>query len=124
MKKYGVYIMGILYVLAGANHFIHEPFYTKMLSGMLPWPVQLVYISGVAEILLGLGLLLPATRSISAIGIVLLLIAVFPANINMALHANNWSSLAPVGLYLRLPIQLLLIWWAYSYFNKPKAETA
>ena len=114
MKKYFAYLLGVAYIMAGVNHFFHESFYTKMLAGFLPYPLQLVYISGVAEILCGLGLLIPATRKAAAWGTIILLIAIFPANINMALHPEQWG-LSPIGLYLRLPVQLLLIWIAYVY---------
>ena len=101
-------------MLAGINHFVHPGFYLKMLNGFLPYPNVLNTISGAAEILLGVGLLFPQTRMISAWGIILLLIAVFPANINMALHKSEWTFSA-MALYLRLPIQFVLIWWAYQY---------
>ena len=110
-------VMGVLYILAGINHFRNPRFYLKMLEGFLPYPNALNIISGAAEIILGIGLMIPATRSISAWGIILLLIAIFPANINMALHTEQWK-FSPVALYVRLPIQLLLIWWAYQY-TKP-----
>lgn len=114
MKKYAVYLMGILYVLAGINHFLRPDFYLKMLVGFLPYPNELNIISGAIEIVLGIGVMLPQTKKISAWGIILLLVAIFPANINMALHASEWNFTAAM-LYLRLPIQFLLIWWAYRY---------
>lgn len=114
MKKYLVYVMGSLYVLAGINHFVSPAFYMKMLVGFLPYPLMLNYLSGAIEILLGVGVMVPQTRRISAWGIIALLVAVFPANINMALHAQQWG-MSAAGLYLRLPVQFLLIWWAYIY---------
>ncbi len=114
MKKVLLYLMGVLYVLAGINHFVHTDFYLKMIEGFLPQATLLVQLSGVAEIVLGVGIMIPSSRRISAWGIILLLIAVFPANINMAIHSADWN-MNPLGLYLRLPIQLLLIYWAYSY---------
>ena len=104
--------MALLYFLAGVNHFVHPEFYLKMLNGFLPYPDALNSISGAAEIILGLGLCFTSTRKFSAYGIIALLVAIFPANINMALHASEWSFSA-IALYVRLPIQLLLIWWAY-----------
>jgi uncharacterized membrane protein len=115
VKKYFVYVMGAVYILAGVNHFVHEPFYTKMLAGFLPYPLALVYISGVVEILCGLGLLIPSTRKAAAWGTVLLLLAIFPANINMAVHHEHWPDISTSALYLRLPVQLILIWLAYVY---------
>ena len=84
----------------------------------IPWHMQLIYASGIAETLLGILLLPRVTRRIAAWGIILLLIAVFPANINMML--NYWDEKNP-GLWitiLRLPLQILLIWWAYIFTKK------
>jgi uncharacterized membrane protein len=114
MKDYLVYIMGLFYVAAGINHFWQLPFYTKMIANFLPCARQIVYVSGLAEIMLGIGVCFPETRKVSAIGIIALLILVFPANINMALHPGDWK-FSPLTLYLRLPVQLILIYWAYLY---------
>ncbi len=117
MKNAFLYLMALAYILAGINHFVHPDFYLKMLIGFLPYPNELNIISGAAEILLGIGLMIPQTRIISAWGIILLLIAIFPANINMALNKEQWDFSAAM-LYLRLPIQFLLIWWAFIYTKK------
>lgn len=79
----------------------------------IPWHAALVRISGAFEILGGLGLLVPSTRRAAAWGLVALLLAVFPANIYMALHPveAGAASIAPVLLWLRLPLQAFLIWW-------------
>ena len=114
VKNYFGYFLGVIYVLAGVNHFWHPTFYTNMLEGFLPYPAALVIISGIAEILCGLGLLIPATRKAAAWGPIALLIAVFPANINMAMHPDQFH-LPAAGLYARLPIQLLLFWISYLY---------
>jgi uncharacterized membrane protein len=122
MKKYLIYLMAAAYTFAGINHFWHPGFYLKMLVGFLPYPEALNYISGVAEILIGIGLVIPATRRFSAWALIALLLAVFPANINMAIHHEQFG-LPAAGLYLRLPVQLLLIWWAYIY-TKPRVASA
>ncbi len=119
MKKYLLYLMAALYIFAGVNHFWHPDFYLKMLVGFLPYPEALNYLSGIAEIVIGIGLLFPATRRISAWALIALLVAVFPANINMAIHHEQFG-LPATGLYLRLPVQLLLIWWAYVYTRPSK----
>jgi uncharacterized membrane protein len=113
-KKYFIFFIGPAYILAGLNHFIHEAFYTKMIADFLPYPVQIVFISGVAEMLCGLGLLIPSTRKAAAWGTIALLIAIFPANIYMAMHPDKFGFPAK-DLYLRLPIQLVLIWLAWIY---------
>lgn len=107
--------MGLLYVLAGINHFVHPAMYIKIIPAWLGRPEALVGISGFCEILLGILLIPGQTRSIAAWGIIALLVAVFPANIQMMLnyiHEHNphfWITI------VRLPIQLLLIWWAYVF---------
>ena len=117
-KKISLYLMAGLYVLAGANHFFNPLFYKKIMPPWLPCHYLLIYISGAAEIVLGL-LLLPApTRKLAAWGIIILLVAVFPANVQMLLNyreeqnPNWWLTI------LRLPLQLVLIWWAYLFTKK------
>lgn len=81
----------------------------------LPWHLALVYISGVAEIGLGALLLFEQWSVLAAWGLMALLIAVFPANIHMALHPALFSWASPINLWLRLPLQGVLIAWAYWY---------
>jgi uncharacterized membrane protein len=110
--------MSVLYVTAGAYHFIHPEVYRKIMPHWLPWHEELIFISGLSEILFALFLLLPLTRPLGAWCIIALLIAVFPANIQMTLnyfHDDNprlWLSI------VRLPLQFLLIWWAYSFTRR------
>ena len=112
MLNYLAFTMGAAYILAGINHFWHEEFYVKILRGFLPYPRLLVYISGVTEVLCGAGLLFPATRHVAAWNTIVLLIAIFPGNIRMVVEAKRFSTSA-ILLYLRLPLQLVLIWLAY-----------
>jgi uncharacterized membrane protein len=88
-----------------------------MMPAALPWPLALVYLSGVAEIAGGLGLILPATRRWAAWGLVALFVAIFPANLNMAVNHLPLGDqvVSPLALWLRLPMQLPLIAWAYWY---------
>lgn len=104
-------------ILAGVNHFLDPGVYVAMMPKALPAPVALVYISGVAEIVVGVGLLVPATRRLAAWGLVALLVAVFPANINMAVnHLPLGETVVPAwALWGRLPLQLVLIFWAWCY---------
>lgn len=118
MRRTGLFLMSFLYVLAGCNYLFNPDFYLTIMPPWLPAPKTLVLLSGLAEIGLGLLLLPVRTRSWAAWGIILLLIAVFPANIQMALdwhlegHAYEWIA------WLRLPLQLILIWWAWLYTRK------
>lgn len=80
----------------------------------IPAHEQMVMLSGVAEVVLGIGLLVPATRSLAAWGLVLLLVAVFPANVYMV-TSNRFRRFPAWMRWARLPLQGVLIWWAYRY---------
>lgn len=109
-------IFGILFIAAGANHFRDPKFYVEIMPPYLPWHYALVVVSGIAEIILGIGLLFPQPFSrYAAWGLVLLLIAVFPANIHMATNPESYPTMSVWLLWLRLPLQGLLILWAYWY---------
>lgn len=112
MKSKWIIAMGLVYIAAGINHFIVPEIYLRMMPRPFPYPLEMVYLSGVAEILCGAGLLFRQTRKVAAWATILLLIAVFPANVFMALHPVGWN--IPVWvLYARLPLQGVLIWLAY-----------
>ena len=111
-------IFSLLFILGGVAHFTNSSFYLPMMPKSLPFPLELVYISGVIEIALGVGLLIPRLSKYSAFGLILLLLAVFPANINMYLNAEDFPDATETALLVRLPIQLLLIIWAYLYTKK------
>jgi uncharacterized membrane protein len=115
MKKYLVYVMGTVYALAGINHFIMPEVYTRIMPPIFPAALMLVYVSGVAEILLGIGLCIKATRKIAAWGLIALLIAIYPVHFYMALHPDIFNNVPLAGLYLRIPLQLLFIYWACVY---------
>lgn len=80
---------------------------------MLPRPAILVWVSGVAEILGGIGVFIPSLRRQARWGLIALLVAVFPANLDVALHGWPGVHLPQWVLWLRLPLQPLLIWWVY-----------
>ena len=106
-----------LFVAAGVLHFVIPRSYAAIVPPALPAPLLLVYVSGVCEILGGVGVLIPRTRRWAAIGLVALLAAVFPANVQMLLNAVAAGKPAwqVVLLALRLPLQLVLmyfVWWA------------
>jgi uncharacterized membrane protein len=109
-------LIGLFFIAAGANHFLHPKPYLSMVPSYLPSHEALVQISGVAEIAGGLGVLFVGTRRYAAWGLILLLLAVFPANLNVALH--GWPGVNVPGwvLWCRLPLQGVLIWWVYRLF--------
>jgi uncharacterized membrane protein len=120
------WLLTMFMVVAGANHFVAPAAYVAMMPSALPAPAALVYTSGVAEILGGLGLILPATRRLAGWGLIALFVAIFPANINMAVHhlplggreVPNWA------LWARLPLQAVLVAWAYWCSQRAKPGDA
>ena len=113
-------LLTLFFVGAGINHFVRTGFYLRMMPAYLPWHLALVQISGVAEVLLGLLLVMPRFTVTAAWGLILLLFAVFPANVQMALHPETFPEFGPAALWLRLPLQGVLIasaWW-YTKSNR------
>jgi uncharacterized membrane protein len=106
-------LLGIGLAVQGLNHFADEAFFLRMMPPYLPAHLLLVRLSGVAEIALGLAVFLTPLRRAAGFGILALLVAVFPANLQMALHPAQWPEFAPALLWARLPLQLLLGAWAY-----------
>jgi uncharacterized membrane protein len=109
------YLFAAFFVLAGANHFVNTAFYLKMMPPFLPWHLRLVQLSGVFEIVLGATLLIPKFTRVAAWGLIALLLAVFPANIQMALNHSLYPEYSVAALWLRLPLQFVLLAWAYWY---------
>lgn len=107
------WVLGLFFIGGGVNHFWHPEPYLTMMPEFLPAPALLIQISGVAEILGGLGVLIPATRRLAGWGLIALLVAIFPANLNVALHGWPGVALPAWTLWARLPLQIVLIWWVY-----------
>ena len=107
------YLFGLSFALAGLYHFINPAFYLRMMPPYLPWHLFLVYLSGFFEAALGLLLLVPKYTRLAAWGLIALLVAVFPANVQMALNPQLFPDIPPVVLWLRLPLQAVFIFWAY-----------
>lgn len=107
--------MASLYIAAGLNHFVHPPTYLNIMPPWLPAHEFLVLLSGVIEVLLGVLLFVRPVRRLAAIGIIVLLIAVFPANVQMMLNYKEQNHPLLWLAILRLPLQGLLIWWAFQY---------
>src|SRR5262245_41293818 len=99
------YLLVLFYVGAGVNHFVNPGFYLNIMPPYLPWHLELVYLSGIIEIGLGILVLIPKFTSLSGWGIIALLIAVFPANLHMALHTDLYPNIKPLLLYIRIPLQ-------------------
>lgn len=108
-------IFALIFITAGILHFVHSETFLRIVPRVLPFPLFLVYLSGVFEIALGVALLIPRYSRFAAWGLVALLIAVFPANIYMTLNPQLFTDISPLLLYLRLPLQLVLVAWAYWF---------
>ena len=118
VKQYSRYLISLLFALAGINHFIHPADYVSIMPPWLPAHRVLVFVSGAIEILLAILLAVPVTRRLAAWGLFCLLIAVFPANIQMMLNYKNESHPLFWLTALRLPLQCFLLWWVYQYTAK------
>jgi len=117
------YVLGILFIAAGLYHFINPDFYLRIMPPYLPWHLFLVHLSGLFESALGIMLLIPKFTRLAAWGLIALLIAVFPANIHMAMNPQLYPDIPPFALWLRLPLQGVFIAWAYWYTGNSKRRS-
>jgi len=111
-KTVSVWLMGAFYVIAGLNHFRAPEFYLPIMPPYLPWHSELIFLSGVAEVMIGVGLLVPRARVLAAWGAIALLVAVYPANIHQALadvQIGNPPHSVGALRWIRLPIQFVLM---------------
>jgi uncharacterized membrane protein len=107
-------LLGNVFIGAGVNHFLMPRVYERIVPPRLRGQAkQIVQISGVAEILGGVGVLVPATRRVSGLGLIALLAAVFPANLHMARESESFRRIPRWALYGRLPLQPLMMLWAW-----------
>ena len=120
LKQTFLYIMILLYLSAGINHFINPLWYEKIIPEILPNAPLINMIAGVCEILFALLLIPVSTRRIGAWLLILLLIAVFPANIKMCIDYYHQHQTGFGLTVARLPLQFVLIGWAYVYVRKDK----
>lgn len=117
-------LFGVLFALAGANHFIHTDFYVSIMPPYLPWHTALVYVSGAAEIMLGLTLLIRRVERLAAWGMIALMIAVTPVHIHMALNPELYPDYSESVLWARLLAQGLLIALAFWFTRTRHHKTA
>ncbi len=115
------FVLGLAFVGAGINHFVMPHAYERIVPPSMKDRAQsLVAVSGVAEIAGGLGVLLPWTRRPAGLGLIALLAAVFPANLYMARTPEDFRKIPRWALYARLPLQPLMMWWAWSATRKTR----
>ena len=111
--------LSLFYLTGGTLHFVRPRVYEAIMPSALPAKRELVYASGVAEIVGGAGVLHPATRRPAGWWLIATLVAIFPANVNMAVNADRFRGIPAPLLWLRLPLQALLIAWAWRVAVKP-----
>ena len=113
LKLISVVIMGLFYISVGVEHFMDPYWFLQIVPPYLPYKFELVYISGFLEIVLGIMLLIPRTRVYAGWGLIMLLIAVYPANIYLAQTNGAAMNTTPLIAWARLPFQFVFIGLAY-----------
>jgi len=110
-----LYLMAALYTFAGIMHFIKPKAYLRIMPRYLPYHKAMVFWSGIAEVAIGIGLCIPATKNIAIYGLILMLIVFLPVHFYMLKGEKESAGVARWKLILRIPIQFVLMYWAYSY---------
>jgi len=126
IKTVSLYVMAAFYAFAGFNHFRAPEFYLPIMPPYLPWHEQLVFLSGVAEVIIGVALLIPRTRVLAAWAAIALLVAVFPANIHMAVAdvpVGDPPQSAGALRWVRLPLQFVLMAWAWWHTRPARTKS-
>ena len=124
LRQLFLILLSLLFVAAGVNHFWHPDFYINIMPDYLPWHPELVYASGVLEMVFGLMLLWPRCRSLGAWGIIALLVIFLTVHVHMLWHADRYANVSAMFLWLRLALQFPLIFWAWWYTGKALPRTA
>lgn len=112
-----LYVMAVLYIVAGINHFVKPKLYTRIMPYYIPKHTLLVYLSGVAEVFLGIMVCIPLVKNIAIIFIILMLLVFLLVHFYMLTNKKASAGLPKWVLISRIPLQFLLMYWAYSYFN-------
>ena len=124
LKKITIYIMSVLYVSVGTKHFTDPEFFLAIVPPFLLFKIEIVYLSGILEILMGLGLMFKKTRKIGALGILILLILVFPANIYLYISElpqeilNISKDQAMIRMPFQIPLIIIALWHSQENSSK------
>ena len=113
-KKLVLFGLAAFFINVGVDHFVNPEFYLSIMPPAFPLHLEAVYISGFFEVLGGVGVLIPRLRKIAGWGLVALLVAVYPANIYMAITPEAFPEASVALLYVRLAFQFLFFYWAFS----------
>ena len=126
MPRIPLLVIALFFMIGGIAHFVVADFFMMAMPDYLAYHKELVIISGVFEILGAIGILVPQTRLLAGYCLIALIVAVYPANINMALHPEKYKDISELFLYIRLPFQFLFIWfvwWAIAPERLQKKHT-
>lgn len=109
-----LYAIAAMFTVAGIAHFVRPRTFVPLVPPYLPRPRLLVYLSGAAEIAGGVGVLIPSVQVYAGWGLLALLLAVLPVHTYMARHPDDFAAVPPWVLYLRIPLQFVLMGWVYA----------
>ena len=123
IKTFFLLLLSLFFTYAGIDHLVSPEFYVSIMPPWIPWHLELVYLSGVFEIMGGVGVLIPRFRSFAGSGLVALLIAVYPANLYMAYNPHLFPDIPLVALYVRLVLQFVAFYWAYTVTRPDRFKT-
>ena len=124
IKTFFLILLSLFFTYAGIDHLISPDFYVSIMPPWLPWHLELVYISGVFEVMGGVGVLFPRFRAAAGAGLVALLIAVYPANLHMAFNPHLFPAIPLAALYVRLALQFLAFYWAWTVTRPERFQTS
>ncbi|MBA2610349.1 MAG: hypothetical protein H0U95_00155 [Bacteroidetes bacterium] len=117
MRKVSLSLMGALYIFAGIYHFANPSFYLKIMPNYIPFHLFMIYFTGVIEIVLGLFLFIKRTQKMAGWLIILMLFAFLPVHFQMLAEASSKIDLKFLIVVIRLPLQFVLMYWAYKTCN-------
>ncbi|MFT6247033.1 MAG: putative membrane protein [Cognaticolwellia sp.] len=123
MPRIPLLVIALFFLTGGIAHFVIADFFIKAMPDYLGYHKELVLISGVLEILGAIGILIPQTRLLVGYGVIALIIAIYPANIHMALHPEKYTNISTLLLYIRLPCQFLFVWFVWWAIAPERLKT-
>ena len=113
MPRIPLLVIASFFMAGSIGHFVFAEFFIQIMPDYIGYHEEIVAISGVFEILGAIGILVPRTRLLAAYCLMALIIAVYPANIDMAMHPEKFPDIPEILLYIRLPLQFLFLWFVW-----------